>query len=281
MGLSTYTEVFEYAKQHHIAIGGFNCLNMEMMQAIVGAANEMNSPIIAQTYFAHIDLAGADYMSALCHTAAANSQVKVALGLDHGQNLDQAKLCIESGYSGVMIDLSSEDFDLNVKETSKVVEIAHANNVSVEAEIGKIFNADCTVKEIATGYTDPDVARRFVEETNVDCLAVSIGTAHGIYKYNPQINFELLEELVETIPCPIVVHGGSGTPDEDVLKMVKIGISKLNVGTDFFNEYKRTIYETFQQNGLDVPIEQIVMVAREAVKQKAIEKIGLLTKYRV
>ena len=236
MALNTYTEIFEYGKKHHIAIGGFNSANMETLQGIVAAADEMNTPIIVQTYHAHIEFAGADFMAAICETARQNAHVMVAMGLDHGQTYEQAARCIDNGFSGVMIDLSTEDLEYNIRETVKVVKLAHANNVSVEAEIGRIFDADCTPEEIATGYTDTKAAQRFAEETGVDCLAVSIGTAHGIYKYAPMINFELLEELVESVGCPIAVHGGSGIPDDKVLRMVQMGIGKLNVGTELFDD---------------------------------------------
>lgn len=281
MALRTYGEIFDYGKQHHITIGGFNSANMETLQGIVMAAEEMDTPIIVQTYHAHIDFAGADLLSAMCLAAGENVQVMVAMGLDHGQSYEQAKRCIDSGFSGVMIDLSSENLDYNIRETKKVVKLAHANHVSVEAEIGKIFDADRTPAEIATGYTDPDVAQRFAEETGVDCLAVSIGTAHGVYKYAPKINFELLAELLERIPCPIAVHGGSGTPDDEVLRMVRMGIGKLNVGTELFDEYKRAMFELMRDKGLEVPPEEVMLAGREAVKQRAKEKMALLTRYRV
>ena len=157
------------------------------------------------------------------------------------------------------------DLGLAVREDSEnpiyYVEYAHARGISVEAEIGKIFDATCPVEVIATGYTDPDVARRFAKDTNIDCLAVSIGTAHGIYKYEPKINFDLLKELVNTVSCPIVVHGGSGTPDEDVIQMVELGIAKLNVGPSV------------------APVT-LMSAGREAVKQCAMHKIDLLTTFR-
>jgi ketose-bisphosphate aldolase len=281
MTLNNYSEIFEYGKMHHITIGGLNSANMETLQGIVAAANEMDTPVIVQTYFAHLNFAGANYMSALARAAAANSKVKIAMGLDHGQSFEQAKLCIENGFSGVMIDLAEEDLAYNIRETKKVVELAHANGASVEAEIGRILDADRTPEEIATGYTDPKEARRFVEETNIDCLAVSIGTAHGMYQYTPKINYELLEKLIATIPCPIAVHGGSGTPDSDVLRMVKAGINKLNIGTELFNAYKRAMFEVMQEKGLSVAPEEVMIAGREAVKRKAMEKMALLTKYRV
>lgn len=257
-----------------------NSFNMETMQGIIAAANEKDVPIIVQTYHADIEYAGREMLAAMCNAACHDSKVKVAMGLDHGQSFEQAVRCIESGFSGVMIDLSSEDYDRNVYETKRVVEYAHARGISVEAEIGKIFDATCPVEVIATGYTDPDVARRFAKDTNIDCLAVSIGTAHGIYKYEPKINFDLLKELVNTVSCPIVVHGGSGTPDEDVIQMVELGIAKLNVGTDLFIAYKNALYDVFMNEGPSVAPVTLMSAGREAVKQCAMHKIDLLTTFR-
>jgi ketose-bisphosphate aldolase len=283
MSLLSYTEILTYAKKHRITVGAFNCFNMETAQALVAAAETQNSPLIVQTYHAHVDYAGSDCMHAIVDAATKNSNAMIALGLDHGKSYEQAKQCINSGYSGVMIDLSAEDYELNVRETRRVVELAHSRNVSVEAELGKIIDADSSYDEIAAGYTDVDVARRFVQDTGIDCLAVSIGTAHGLYKYQPKINFILLEELISAVNCPIVVHGGSGVPDEDIERMVLMGVAKINVGTDFFEAFKNTIYNNLvqpdQNNRRD--IVEILREARLAVQEVAEQKMKLLSKHRV
>lgn len=281
MALVNYNEILKYAKKHRMTVGAFNSLNMESLQAVVSAADKMNAPLIVQTYHAHVDYAGADYMRAIAEIASRNVNTKIAMGLDHGRSYEQAKLCIDNHYTGVMIDLASEDYDYNVRETKRVVEIAHARGISVEAELGTISDADKSLEEIASGYTDPEIARRFVKDTGIDCLAVSVGTAHGMYKYTPKINFDLLKELVDTVSCPIVVHGGSNTPDEDVEKMVELGIAKLNVGTDFFNAYEDAIYQMFQEKGSHPDIMELMAAAREAVEKVAIEKLKLLTKFRI
>lgn len=280
MALSPYTEILSYAKQHKFTVPAFNSYNMESVQAMVSAAKKMDTPLIVQTYHAHMDYAGPEYIKAICDVAAGDGKIAVALGLDHGKSYEQAIRCINAGYTGVMIDLASEDYDFNVAETKKVVAAAKAKGVSVEAEIGKIFDANCPPEEIATGYTDPEVARRFVEETKVDCLAVSIGTAHGFYTHKPRINFDLLEELIRVVPCPIVVHGGSYTPDEDVLRMVKMGMAKLNVGGEFFAAFKKTVNTLLNEN-IDRELVDVLAEARKAVEEVAIGKIKLLTAYRV
>ncbi|MCI8551011.1 MAG: class II fructose-bisphosphate aldolase [Lachnospiraceae bacterium] len=281
MALSNYVELLNYAKEHKITVGAFNALNMEILQALVSAADKMDAPVIVQTYHRHVDFAGADYMKAIAEVASGHSGVKIAMGLDHGRSYDQAKLCIDAGYSGVMIDLASEDYDYNVKETRRVVELAHGKGVSVEAELGTIVDADRTPDEIARGYTDPEVAGRFVRDTGIDCLAVSVGTAHGTYKYTPEINFGLLGELLDTVQCPIVVHGGSGTPDEDVEKMVRMGIAKLNVGTDFFNAYNDALYSFYTEHTPHCDIAEALSSARSAVEQVALRKFHILTRFRI
>ncbi|MFP3155304.1 class II fructose-bisphosphate aldolase [Lachnospiraceae bacterium ZAX-1] len=279
MSLTPYNEILSYAKEHHFTVGAFNSYNMESLQALVAAADKKDVPLIVQTYHAHMEYAGADYMQAIAQIASNHTKVKIALGLDHGKTFEQARRCIEAGYSGVMIDLASEDYDYNVAETKKVVALAHAKGVSVEAELGKIFDANQTPEEIATGYTDPTVARNFVEATKIDCLAVSIGTAHGFYTHTPKVNFDLLEELLKVIPCPVVVHGGSYTPDEDVLRMVKMGIAKLNVGGEFFAAYKTTLNKLLNEN-IDIEVIDAMLAARNAVQAVAEKKIDLLTAYR-
>lgn len=280
MALTPYKEILDYAKQHHITIGAFNSYNMESLQALVAAADKKNVPLIVQTYHAHMEYAGAAYMQAIAEVASEKAHVQVALGLDHGKTFEQAKRCIDVGYSGVMIDLASEDYDYNVAETKKVVALARSKGVSVEAELGQIMDADRTPEEIATGYTDPDVARRFAEETGIDCLAVSIGTAHGFYTHKPKVNFDLLEELLRVVPCPIVVHGGSYTPDEDVLRMVKMGIAKLNVGGEFFAAYKQALLRVISEDP-NCEVIDAMQAARDAVQGVAEKKIDLLTAYRI
>lgn len=279
MALSRYNEMLQYAKEHKFAVGAFNSYNMESLQALVSAANKKDVPLIVQTYHAHMSYAGPEFMQAICEVATRQSKVQIALGLDHGKSFDQVVRCIDTGYSGVMIDLASEDYDFNVAETKKVVRLAHSKGVSVEAEIGRILDACLPPEEIASGYTDPDVARRFVEETKVDCLAVSIGTAHGFYAYTPRINFDLLEELLHVVPCPIVVHGGSYTPDEDVLRMVRMGIAKLNVGGEFFSAYKQAIFDMLKAD-FNREVIEVMTAARDAVEAVALRKLDLLTAYR-
>jgi ketose-bisphosphate aldolase len=278
MKIRSFNEMLALAREKHFTVGAFNVVNMETMQAVARAANAAGSPVIIQVYHSDLQFGGAAYFKALAEAAAAEVSVPVCLSLDHGQKYEQAIECIEAGFSGVMIDLSTEDFDLNVSSTKKVVEVAHARGVSVEAELGKIFDADSSLDKIASGMTDPQMAREFVKQTGIDSLAVSVGTAHGIYAEKPRINFALLEELIKTISIPIVVHGGSDTPDKDVLEIVRLGTAKLNIGTDLMKAFNQGILNTLHD--ASVPPRTALGAARSRVEEVVKHKLSLLNHYR-
>ena len=280
MSLLPYVDLLKYAKEHKITLPAMNIFNMESSQAVVRAADMKDCPIIVQVVHRDIVLAGICYAAAIVGIAAEEAKVKVALGLDHGSSYEEVKMCVDCGFTGVMIDLSCQDYDTNVRETRKVVGYAHERGVSVEAELGTIQNGMASLEEIEAGYTDPKTARAFVKDTGIDCLAVSIGTAHGMYKHKPRINFDLLKELLETIPCAIVIHGGSGTPDEDVEKMVKMGVSKLNIGTDLFNAYREAIINILREE-VNPPPSKMMDAARANMIKVALHKIDILTRFRV
>jgi ketose-bisphosphate aldolase len=268
------------ARDHHFTVGGFNIVNMETVQAVVRSASRAGSPVIIQVYHRDLAHAGAKYLAALADAAAAESSIPVCMSLDHGQSYQQAVECIDAGFSGVMIDLSTEDFDKNVESTRRVVEYAHKRGVSVEAELGKIFDADKPVDVRNSAMTDPDVARKFVKLTRVDSLAVSVGTAHGMYSTKPRIDFELLKELVSTIDIPIVVHGGSNTPDPDVLEIVRLGVAKLNIGTDLMRAFNKGLMDSLAKGGEGVPVSDALGNARSRVEAVVDEKLKLLNNYR-
>jgi len=280
MAFVNYAKVLEEGKDRRITIGAFNTFNMESVQAVVMAADQLGAPLIVMAYYADLQYTGVDYLSAMCFVAAKNAGVDIALGLDHGKKIEQVYQCIENRFTGVMIDLSSETYETNVELTRQVISVARPRGISVEAEIGDIVDGDQSLEAIAKGFTDPEIARRFVRDTGVDCLAVSVGTAHGAYTNTPRINFALLEELIQTVPCPIVVHGGSGTPDKDVLEMVKMGVAKLNIGTDLFNAYNDGVACALRSLGQRARATEIARGGRNEIFQVAVQKLELLTKYK-
>lgn len=278
MKLVPITELLADARKNHYAIGAFNVVNMETVQAVARAAEAEKTPVIIQIWHGDMAHAGGRYISAITKAAAESFSIPLALNLDHGQSYEQVVECINWGFSAVMIDLASNDFYENIKSTRKVVEFAHAKGVSVEAELGQIFDAQSPVSQRNSALTDPDQAVEFVAKTGVDALAVSIGTAHGMYSSKPVIDFELLEKLVQMVKIPIVVHGGSNNPDEDIVNMVRLGVAKINIGTDLMNAFTQGMRESLASG--DPAPRDILGHARECVEAVTRKKIRLLNTLR-
>lgn len=279
MRLLPFKDMLKEAQQNHYAVGAFNVVNMETVQAITSIAEQKNTPVILQLYSKHLDFAGADYISAIAGIAAKNSKTPICISLDHGKTLESIVECVDNGFTGIMIDFETSDYNRNVEIARKVVDLARKKSFSVEAELGQIFDADQPVEIRNSAMTNPGIAARFVDDTGVDALAVSIGTAHGYYSSKPQIDFGLLKKIIKTVSCPIVVHGGSDTPDEDIKEIVRMGVAKINIGTDLMVAYNKGIYEVLNQD-LYSPIDLVLANGRKYVQDTVKQKIGILTAYR-
>jgi ketose-bisphosphate aldolase len=280
MELQNFTAMLRDAKARHYTVAALNTLNMETVQAVTAAAAKAASPVIVQIYHKDLAFAGAGYIAAIAAEAARESRYPVCLSLDHGQSFDQAMDCIAHHFTGVMIDLSTSDFERNIADTKRVVAEARARGVSVEAELGKIFSAKETADVRNSAMTDPEAAAVFAEKTGVDALAVSIGTAHGLYASAPVIDFARLDKIIRICPCPIVVHGGSDVPDEQIKEMVRLGVAKLNIGTDLMMAFKRSLAEGLAA-GPGVSTSLLLSEARRKVQEMAAHKFELLNAYRV
>lgn len=280
------------AQKAGYAVGAFNTSDLEITQAIVEAASELNSPVIVQASPGAIKYAGLKMLSDIVHDLAAKTKVPVALHLDHGDSLKLVKDCVNSGYTSVMIDGSFLSFEKNVGITKKAVAIAHKKNVPVEAELGQLKNRK-------NFYTDADDAAKFVKLTNIDSLAVSIGTSHGAYKFKGEskLDFRRLQEIKNKVTVPLVLHGASGVPeavlraakkygaklegakgvaDRDIRKAVKLGICKVNIDTDLRLAFTAAVRkELFDKPSVFSPRE-IMGLAREMVKEAVKRKIKLL-----
>lgn len=236
--------ILEHAKQNHYAVGSFNIYNYETIRGVMEALQEMKTPgIIAfgEKYLVNMDL---KEVVNLIRTMASYVEVPIAIHLDHCKSVSTIKKAIEAGFTSVMIDGSHLPFEENVAITKEVVDFAHANNVSVEAELGCLSLGDHSNEdEGETIYTDPQQAQLFVEQTNVDALAISIGTVHGMYKGEPKISVERLKEIKALVDIPFVLHGGSGTPVHTVRECINNGICKVNVNT----EISYNVVETLKQ----------------------------------
>ena len=233
MSLVTTKELLLDAQKNGYAVGAFNVENMEMVQAVVAAAEELKSPVIMQTTPSTVKYADLAYFYANAKVAAEKASVPVVMHLDHGNSFELAMRAYRTGYTSIMIDGSHETFEENIRVSKAVADACHPGGVPVEAELGKVGGKE---DDLDGGegdpYTDPQEAAEFVRRTGVDSLAVAIGTAHGIYKGEPKLDLDRLAEIRKTVDIPLVLHGTSGVPDETVKECVKRGICKVNYATD-------------------------------------------------
>lgn len=275
--LVTGKELLDHANKNGYAVGAFNINNMEIVQAIIEAAEETNSPVILQASQGGIKYAGIEYITALGKVAAEKAKVPVALHLDHGTDFEQVMLCIRYGFTSVMIDGSKHPLRENIELTKKVIDVAHAVGVSVEAELGKIAGTedDITVDEMEATFTDPDEAKLFVEETGVDYLAVAVGTAHGVYKGEPKLDFDRIRKIKELVGIPLVLHGSSGVPADSIKKAIEAGINKVNIDTDLRIAFTTAMKDFLKKNPDNIDPRKILTPAREAMKEVIKEKMIL------
>lgn len=229
--LVNLNEVLKYAEEHHCAIGSFNTPNLENMVAVISAAEELNVPVIIMHAQCHEQDAHLDIVGPVMLLMAERAKVPVCVHLDHCEDLDYLKRAIDLGFTSVMLDASSKPYDENVRMTKEAVRLAHAKNVSVEAEIGVLGGREAGDQKPLTKeemYTDPELAKRFVEDTHIDALACSFGTAHGIYKVKPELDFERIKKIKALCNLPLVMHGGSGVSSVDYVKAIQCGVRKIN-----------------------------------------------------
>lgn len=277
MALVPVAQLLAEAENGEYAVGAFNANNMEIVQAIMEAARLEKSPVIMQASQGAIKYAGLSFITALVRMAAEESGVPVALHLDHGTSFEQVVRCIRSGFSSVMYDGSQLPLDENINITRKVLEIARPIGVSVEAELGKIGGTedDIHVTEREAMYTDPEEARYFVEQTGVDSLAIAIGTAHGQYKGEPRLDFDRLARIRALVRIPIVLHGSSGVPDEQIRRAISLGVRKVNIDTNIREAFVGRMREELAQSPGEIDPRKILGPAREAAVEIIREKIRL------
>ena len=276
MALVTTKEMLLDAQKNGYAVGAFNVENMEMVQAVIAAAEELCSPVIMQTTSSTLKYAGPEYYYANVAAAAKKASVPVAIHLDHGNGFDIAVKCFREGYTSIMIDGSHSVLEENIAITKEVVDICHAGNVPVEAELGKVGGKEDDVDGGNGGYTDPEEAVRFVEETGVDFLAVAIGTAHGVYKGVPKLDVERLSQIREVVSIPLVLHGTSGVPDEAVKECIRRGICKVNYATDLRIAFTEGVKEVLTAHPETIDPKKYNAVGREKVKEYVLGRIKVV-----
>lgn len=299
MSLVTSKEMFRKAYEGNYAVGAFNVNNMEIIQGIVDAAKQENAPLILQVSAGARKYANPIYLRKLVEAAIEDSGIDICLHLDHGEDFEICKQCVDDGFTSVMIDGSKYPFEENIELTKKVVEYAHSKGVVVEAELGKLAGVEDAVKVNAKDatYTDPDQAREFVERTGVDSLAIAIGTSHGAYKFkgDPSLDFERLEAIQNLLPgFPLVLHGSSSVPKEfvdlcnkyggkipgaagvpeDMLRRAsKMGVCKINIDTDLRLAMTACIRQILTENPAEFDPRKYLGPGRTAIKDMVAHKM--------
>lgn len=299
MPLVTTKEMFKKAYEGGYAIGAFNVNNMEIIQGITEAAKEVNAPLILQVSAGARKYANHTYLMKLIEAATIETNLPIAVHLDHGDSFELCKSCIDGGFTSVMIDASHLPFEENIKLTKQVVDYAHPRGVAVEAELGRLSGVEDEVKvsEEEAIYTDPKEVEEFVERTGVDSLAIAIGTSHGAYKFKGEakLRFDILEEVQRRLPgFPIVLHGASsvipeyvetinkyggqmpgakGVPEDMLRKAASMAVCKINIDSDLRLAMTATIRKVFAENPGEFDPRKYLGPAREEIKKLVKHKL--------
>jgi len=299
MPLVTTKEMFKKAYNGGYAVGAFNINNMEICQGITEAANALKSPVILQVSKGARNYANRTYLIKLLEAAVAETDIPIALHLDHGDTFELCKACIDDGFTSVMIDASAKSFEDNIALTRQVVEYAHDHGVVVEAELGTLAGVEEEVAHEVSSYTRPDDVQEFVERTGCDSLAIAIGTSHGAFKFKPgtkpQLRFDILEEVSRRLPeFPIVLHGSSsvpqefveiinqyggkmddaiGVPEDQLRHAAELAVCKINIDSDIRLAMTAMIRKHMAENPSDFDPRGYLKPARQAVKDMVTHKI--------
>lgn len=265
--LVTTKEMLLKAQEGNYAVGAFNVENMEMVMAVIAAAEELNAPVIMQTTPSTVKYAGLDYYLANVATAAKNAKVPVAMHLDHGSSFSLAMQALRQGYTSIMIDGSHSVFEENIAITKSVVDACKPSNIPVEAELGKVGGKEDDLDGGDGGYTDPKEALEFVQKTGVNSLAVAIGTSHGVYKGEPKLDLDRLVEIRKIVDVPLVLHGASGLSEEAVKESIKRGICKVNFATELRIAYTDGVKELLEEKPETIDPKKYGLVGIEKVKE--------------
>ena len=286
--LVTMKEVLQHAHENGYAVAAPN-VNWELeARGVIEMAEELNAPLILDVaYFLHPDVIFAGgYLAEL----AEQSSVAIAINQDHGAKFSEAIACIKAGFTGIMVDRSMLPFEENVAQVKELVRVAHCVNVSVEAELGHVGDAETYDPTDKSSFTQPEEAEKFVKETGVDSLAVAVGSTHGLYKGTPELDFDLLKKLKETVDIPLVLHGGSGTGEENLYKACRMGINKVNVFSELmtsaYAELNKAVqadepsfkYFSFLQAGFKNRLGELIKVFGSEGKNWTGRKNGILNK---
>lgn len=272
-------EIIKKAEASKYAVGAFNVNNLEIVQAVISAAEKMNSPVIIQTTEGAIEYAGLEELAALIKAAAKEAKVPVALHLDHGHDFELIKKAIDLGYSSVMIDASDKPFNENIKQVKKVVRYAHMRKVWVQAELGQLAGAEDWIKvsEAMELFTDPTEARRFVILTKIDTFAPAVGNYHGVAKIvkkkKLKLNLKLLEKIDNMVSVPLVLHGASGFPVKEIKGAIKAGIRIINIDSELRVSFVKAEKKFLAANKSEFDPRKVLAPAIQEMKRTVEKKI--------
>lgn len=276
MPLATTQRMLSAARAGQYAVGAFNAENLEMVQAIVGAAQELDSPVIVQTTPGTLKYASLDQYYRLVAVAAASASVPVAIHLDHGDSMALAMKALRTGYTSIMIDGSKEPLQENIALTRSVVAACEPVGVPVEGELGLVGGKEDDLESDEAGYADLEEVEQFLSETGVSSLALGIGTAHGIYPSAPVLNIELVRTVRARTTVPLVLHGTSGLSDDVVRECVSEGMAKVNFATELRQAYTEAVSEYLAANPSVFDPKRYGAAARDAVKAKVMHHMRVL-----
>ena len=271
------TQLLREATNGRYVVGAFEVWNLESVQALVETAERLRAPVIFQVGPLEVQHAGFGPLAELARSAIERASVPAILHLDHGDSYDMAAEAIERQFNSVMIDVSHLPFEENVAETRRVVEHARAHGVEVEGELGRLIGTEAgkDTSEAEAYQTDPDEAAEFVERTGIDSLAVAIGNSHGFYKGPPQINLERLQRIREAVSVPLVLHGGSGIPEDTLLAAIDLGIAKANICTEFIDAFLTGFKEFADQPPENIACPLVFGPPKEHAKRLVEQKMRM------
>ena len=273
--------VLQPAKKNHYAVGLFNAVNLELARGIINAAESTRSPVIMGTAEVLLPYGPLEEVSYYLIPMAKKASVPVVVHLDHGLSFDLCVKALDLGFTSVMYDCSTDSYEENVRKVKEMADIAHSRGATIEGELGHVGDNEGSAEgsshlaDPSAYFTDPKMAKDFVDRTGVDALAIAVGNAHGAYKLPPKLDFERIRTIANTVDVPLVLHGGSGLTDDDFRKAIKEGISKVNIFTDINVAAVEAEFKKFEH--MNKGIIDLIPAAVEAVKQETMKKMKLFS----
>ena len=277
--LVNMNEVLYDAKKGHYAVGLFNAVNLELARGIIAAAEQTGSPVIMGTAEVLFPYGPLEEVSYYLLPMAKKASVPVVIHLDHGLKKETCLKALELGFTSIMYDCSTDSYDDNVRKVKEMADIAHSFGATIEGELGHVGDNEGSAEgsshlaDPSKFFTDPKMAKDFVQKTGVDALAIAVGNAHGAYKLPPKLDFERIRTIAKTVDVPLVLHGGSGLTDNDFKQAIKEGISKVNIFTDINVAAVKAEFSRFTD--MNKGIIDLIPAAVEAIKQESIKKMEL------